>query len=74
MLNGGVDLLCSDPNQIFPVIFDSGANKVISGFKEDFVGGIATPPNALKLGGTLDEILIEGTGTIAWSFLLSENK
>ena len=49
ILIGGVDLLRSAPNQIFPVIFDSGASKAISGFKEDFVGEIIPPPNSVTL-------------------------
>ena len=53
MLIDGVDLLWTT-NTTFPVIFDSGASKAISGFKEDFVGEIVSPSIELHLCGMAD--------------------
>ena len=68
MLTGGVDLLRTT-NNTFLVIFNSGASKAISGFKEDFVDKILAPPRELRLGIIEDGMFIEGTGTVVWEFL-----
>ena len=53
----------------FPVIFDSGASKAISGrFKEDFVKGIKGAPAGTTLGGMADGMTIAGEGLIQWTF------
>ena len=54
----------------FPVIFDSGASKVISGFKEDFVKGIKGAPAGMTLGGMADGMAIAGEGLVQWTFLM----
>ena len=59
MLTRWIDLLQPVPNQTFPVIYDSGASKASSGFKEEFVGEIP-PPNELWLDEMVDGMLIEG--------------
>ena len=68
MLTGGVDLL-RKTNNIFPVTFDSGLSKAISGFKKEFVGEIVASPRKLRLEGREDGMLIEGTVTLSWGFL-----
>ena len=52
----------------FPVIFDSGASKAISGNLDDFAGPITPAPPNLTLGGMANGMKIEGEGTIEWSF------
>ena len=52
----------------FPVIFDSGASKAISGFKEDFVKGIKGAPAGMTLGGMADGMAIAGEGLVQWTF------
>ena len=52
----------------FPVIFDSGASLAISPCKEDFVGPIQRLPQERRLGGMAAGMLIEGIGTVQWTF------
>ena len=54
----------------FPVIFDSGASKAISGFKEDFVKGVKGAPAGMTLGGMADGMAIAGEGLVQWTFLM----
>lgn len=48
------------PLSLFQVIFDSGASKAISGYKENFIGEIVTPDTEMCLGGMANGMLIEG--------------
>ena len=52
----------------FPVIFDSGASLAISPCKDDFVGPIQRLPTERRLGGMAAGMLIEGVGTVRWTF------
>ena len=56
------------PLSLFQVIFDSGASKAISGYKEDFIGEIITPDTEMRLGGMANGMLIEGVGIVKWRF------
>ena len=68
-LLGIVDLKPHTPHSPpFPVIFDSGASLAISPCKEDFVGQIQPLPQEHCLGGMAAGMLIEGIGTVRWTF------
>ena len=69
-LLGTVDLKPHTPySPPFPVIFDSGASLAISPCKEDIVGPILQPlPQERRLGGMAAGMLIEGIGTVQWTF------
>ena len=56
------------PLSLFQVIFDLGASKAISGYKEDFIGEIITPDTEMRLGGMANGMLIEGVGIVKWRF------
>ena len=69
-LMGTVDLKPRTPNisRPFSVIFDSGASLAISPSKDDFVGPIQQLPTERRLGGMAAGMLIEGIGTVRWTF------
>ena len=68
-LLGTVDLKPHTPlSPPFSVIFDSGASLAISPCKEDFVGPIQPLPHERRLGGMAAGMLIEGIGTVRWTF------
>ena len=68
-LLGAVDLKPITPHSPpFSVIFDSGASLAISPCKEDFVGPIQRLPQERRLGGMAAGMLIEGIGTVRWTF------
>ena len=69
-LLGSVDLKprSTSLHRPFPVIFDSGASLAISPCKDDFVGPIQRLPTERRLGGMAAGMLIEGVGTVRWTF------
>jgi len=68
-LLGMVDLKPLTPGSPpFSVIFDSGASLAISPCAEDFVGPIQKLPHERRLGGMGAGMLIEGIGTVRWTF------
>ena len=68
-LLGTVDLKPLTPGSPpFPVIFDSGASLAISPCTEDFVGPIRKLPHERRLEGMAAGMLIEGIGTVRWTF------
>lgn len=56
----------------FPVIFDYGASRAISGCKDDFVTPITKPPTAMRLGGMANGMSIEGIGKVKWTFQVGQ--
>ena len=69
-LLGSVDLKPRNAHnqRPFPVIFDSGASLAISPCADDFVGPIQKLPTERRLGGMAAGMLIEGVGTVRWTF------
>lgn len=67
------DFLSLSSNQ-FPVVFDSGASRCISGYREDFIGPLAAPSKTLQIGGMASGKTVEGIGTVRWSFLTKNRR
>ncbi len=51
-----------------PVIFDSGASLGITFDKNDFDGPLSKPEGDLRLGGMASGLLIEGIGSVTYTF------
>ena len=51
-----------------PVIFDSGASLGITFDKNDFDGPLSKPEGDLRLGGMASGLLIEGIGSVSYTF------
>ena len=68
MMNGLSSDLLTPTKSNFPIIFDSGASRSISGCLDDFISPPTPPPHALTLGGMAQGMEITGIGTVRWSF------
>ena len=64
----------SDENIHFSVIWDTGATRSVSGYKDDFVGEISVPKVPLRLGGIASGLTVEGIGTVHWTFLSDDGR
>ena len=64
----GLEELTGSDIHKFPVIFDSGASLAISPSRDDFIGDIRRPTAELRLGGMAHGLLVEGIGTVEWTF------
>jgi len=64
LINEGPSLAFLDSNDIW----DTGATRPVSGYTGDFIGPMIIPSTPLLLGGIASGMVVEGLGTVKWSF------
>ena len=64
LINEGPSLAFLDSNDIW----DTGATRPVSGYTGDFIGPMIIPSTPLLLGDIASGLVVEGIGTVKWSF------
>ena len=73
-LLGSIDLLPETLDDMFPIIFDTGASLAISPCVDDFVPGSIKKLHNRYLGGLANGLPISGVGTVRWTFKTGGDK